>query len=64
MTLKEVATIVDYEGLGYAIESYMSKDEIDDPILKEKWNQVAKLLKEIREILPDPYQDCDEYEED
>lgn len=53
MTLEEVAVIVDNEGLGYAIAHYMSEDEIDDPILKEKWKQTSKLLKEIEDMLPD-----------
>ena len=57
MTLEDVAHIVDAEGLGYAIESYMSGDQIDDPVLKEKWNQAAKLLQEIRSMLPDDIYD-------
>lgn len=53
MTLEEIAVIVDNEGLGYTIAHGMSEDGIDDPILKEKWKQTAKLLQEIEDMLPD-----------
>lgn len=57
MTNKEVSSIVENEGLGYAIAHYMSGDDIEDPILKEKWKQAQILLREIESMLPDPYDD-------
>jgi len=53
MTLEEIAVIVDNEGLGYAIAHYMGSDDIEDPVLKEKWEQAGKLLREIEDMLPD-----------
>lgn len=61
MTSKEVAQIVDSEGLGYSIEEYLSETEIEDPILKEKWIKAQKLMEEIREMLPEPYDDDMDY---
>jgi len=60
MTKQEVADIVDSEGLGYAITSYISGDDIDDPILREKWKEADKLLGEIQSILPEPYENDEE----
>ena len=53
MSLEEISEIVDNEGLGYAIEFYMGAEEIDDPILSDKWVQASILLWEIRKMLPD-----------
>ena len=60
MTLQEISDYVECEGLGYLIEFGMSGESIEDPILKEKWNQATKLLQEIRSMLPEPYEDDEE----
>ena len=54
MTNQEVANIVDSEGLGYAILNYLSSNEIDDPVLREKWKQAETILTDIQNILPEP----------
>jgi len=53
-TLQEVALIVQAEGLGYAVQSHMSANSIQDQDLRTKWRQAAKLLDEIDNIL-EPY---------
>ena len=52
MTNEEVAYYVENEGLGYAITCGMSGNDIEDPVLKEKWKQAVKLLSEIENMLP------------
>lgn len=47
----DVAYKADSEGLGYAIQYYMSGASIADPALAAKWDACAKLLKEIDAIL-------------
>lgn len=54
MTNQEIANIVDSEGLGYVILDYLSSDEIDDPVLKEKWKQAENILTDIQNMLPEP----------
>jgi len=60
MTNQEVANIVINEGLDHAILHYVSSDEIDDPILKEKWKEADKLLSEIDSMLSDLYKNDEE----
>ncbi len=48
---EDVWSIVENEGLGYAIQHYMSYNRIADPILAEKWKQAAQLLDEIDTLL-------------
>jgi hypothetical protein len=50
-TLKEVAKIVDSEGLGYAIEDYMDADRIEDPKLRAEWRRAKQSIDKIREML-------------
>jgi len=65
MTLDEVAKIVLDEGLGNAVHSCILGDQIDNHIVREKWNQAKKLLDDIENILPDGLDVIDrEYEEE
>lgn len=54
ITLEGLAGIVETEGLGYAIEDYLSADRIADPEVRTLWDQASKAMKRIRELLPDP----------
>jgi uncharacterized protein YgfB (UPF0149 family) len=51
MSLEEVAAKVEWEGLGYAVQHYMTGDSIADPHLAELWDQAKELLDEIDGIL-------------
>lgn len=51
MTNKQVAQIVDREGLGYAITMYMDSDDFKDRHLASLWDQAQVILDEITEIL-------------
>lgn len=54
MTNQEISNIAKNGILGYIVR-YMDIDQIEDPILKEKWKQAQVLLREIESMLPDPY---------
>jgi len=53
-TLEDIGEIVYIEGLGYAIQSYLNSEDIENEELKIKWKQCAKLMNEIENILK-PY---------
>lgn len=55
MGLEQVAGIVENEGLGYAVQHYMSGEDIADKKLAKLWDEAKVLLNEIDEIL-EPYQ--------
>jgi hypothetical protein len=48
---KKVAEIVEHEGLGDAVFSYLGADGIADPILAAHWKQASDSLKAIVNIL-------------
>lgn len=48
---EEVAEIVEQEGLGYAILSYIDGNEIKDGDLSTLWKRAEAVLREIEEIL-------------
>ena len=52
-SLKEVASVVISEGLGYAVAEYMSGDSIEDPKLAEIWDRAGDALHEIEAYLGD-----------
>jgi len=56
MDIREVADIVDSEGLGYAIVDYMNGDEIEDQELRDLWKQASPILARIQEIISPYYQ--------
>ena len=47
----EVAEIIEAEGLGYAISSYLSSDRIADSRLQEAWQQAETAMNVIESIL-------------
>jgi len=62
-SLKEVAEVVDCEGIGYAITSYMGSEEIEDPVLADKWAEAEAILEEIERILAPYSENADDEEE-
>lgn len=51
MSLKEVAEVVEMEGLGYAVMDYMSGDSIADKHLADLWDDAKMMLKSIDNYL-------------
>lgn len=49
-----VATVVEDEGLGYAIQHYMNGDSFEDRELAEMWDKCQELLEAIDKKL-EPY---------
>ena len=60
----EIYYIVECEGLGYAIQHYMSSDRIADEYLAKKWKQCGELLNEIEDILYQSYVDRENDQEE
>ena len=52
--LEFVAGIVEEEGLGYAIQSYLGANSIEDKELSKLWKQCQELMDEI-ELKLKPY---------
>jgi hypothetical protein len=55
-TIADVASIVEGEGLGYAIQHYLNPDKIEDEHLRQIWEEAYILLSEIDEILSPYYE--------
>jgi len=51
LTNAQVKDIVEEEGIAYAIQKYMSSDDIADPLLKEAWEHAKEALEGIEAIL-------------
>lgn len=50
-SIVEVIGIVDSEGLGYAVQDYLSHDDIADVDLADAWRRAKEALDEIDAIL-------------
>lgn len=57
MTTREIAFKVEDEGLGYAIQHYMSGEDIEDPELARLWDQASDMLNNIERILDKEFWD-------
>jgi hypothetical protein len=55
--LFEVAQIVNSEGIGYAVQDYMSGEWIENPELAELWDRASDLLDKIDAILKPYYKE-------
>jgi hypothetical protein len=49
---RQVADIVEMEGLGYAVQNYMSADQIKDQKLAALWKTAKDALDAIEAMLP------------
>jgi len=47
----EVKEIVESEGLGYAVQDYMSADDINDPKLRKLWHNAKVALDALSSYL-------------
>jgi hypothetical protein len=66
-SVSEIAGIIENEGLGYAIQSYISASSIKDEDLADMWARATELLNEIEAYVEDNADDVDdapEYDED
>ncbi len=50
-TLKEVASYVESEGLGYSIQSGLSWKDIEDKKLASLWKKADDIMSDIEDIL-------------
>lgn len=51
MTVEEVASVVDREGLGYALTNYMNADSIADSMLAQAWTQAQQAMARVKDLL-------------
>lgn len=51
LTNLDVAEIVEFEGLGYAITGYMGSTNFEDKDLAKLWDQAQNILGQIEIIL-------------
>ncbi|ATF13531.1 hypothetical protein A616_16575 [Brevibacillus brevis X23] len=52
-SIKQVAEIVDSEGLGYAIQSYLNHENVEDEELAAMWKECGELMARIYSKLED-----------
>lgn len=52
-TDEKVAQIVESEGLGYAVQHYLSSNSIENPGLAKAWGEAKVALDKIKSMLPD-----------
>lgn len=50
-SIREVADLIYTEGLGYAIEGYLSADRIEDRELARHWKNAQESMREINRIV-------------
>lgn len=67
-TVAEIYEIVEQEGLGQAVNQYVSADRIADPVLSTLWEDTKALLEQIETYLEEnhnePFDLSEEDEED
>jgi len=51
MSIEDVKLVIENEGLGYAIQNYMSYNEIEDKKLASMWKKAAKILNNIEDYV-------------
>lgn len=49
----EAKSIIENEGIGYAVQSYISGDEFKDPETRRLWNEADKALSDLESYLGD-----------
>lgn len=59
-SVSEIAGIIESEGLGYAIQSYVKASSIKDEDLADMWERAKELLDEIQEYVEDNADDVDD----
>lgn len=51
LSINDVLDIVDKEGLGYAVQDYLDKEEIDDDELYDLWEEAERALNALDRYL-------------
>lgn len=64
LSISEIAGIIENEGLGYAIESYVNPSQIKDEDLADMWERARELLAEITGYVEDNADDVDDSNDD
>ena len=49
----EARQIIENEGIGYAVQSYIDGDEFKDPETRKLWNEADKALSDLESYLDD-----------
>jgi len=53
ISLEEVASVIEVEGLGYAVQIYLDGNKIEDKDLGKMWNDAKELLNQIEQYVMD-----------
>lgn len=59
-TIEGVDMVIDDEGLDYAIQHYISSDNIADPELRKLWQRAKNALAEIESYIAEHLEPTDE----
>lgn len=59
-TNRQVADIIECEGLGYAIQHYLSPNDIEDEELARAWSEAKRALDHVEEVLQDEFEEIEE----
>ena len=51
INLSKLQDIIDNEGLEYAVTSYTSGEEIEDPDIREAWINAREAFKNLNKVL-------------
>lgn len=54
LSIKQVAEVVEMEGLGYAVTDYLGSGSIEDESLAKAWKEAKTALRKIETII-EPY---------
>ena len=63
LSVSEVASYIESEGLGYAIQHGISHTSIKDPDLADMWEQAKEIMLEIESYVEDNSDDVDDADE-
>ena len=63
-SISEIAGIIENEGLGYAVQHYMSGSSIKDEDLADMWDRARELLNEIEEYVEENADDVDDSDDE
>ncbi len=64
LSINDIYYIVQNEGLDYTIQSYLSSNDIKDPILKKLFKNAKKALSEFELYVNENFEDSEENNED
>lgn len=50
-TIDDAASIIEEEGIGYAVQSYIGHESFEDSKLRKLWRNAEKALDELQEYI-------------